>query len=52
MKIEKGERKIMNKKQCPQDDDWKYIPILHGVFSTRTDYDGNTIEKDMIDFYE
>ncbi len=42
----------MNKKHSPQYDDWKYKPILNGVFSTRTDYDGNKIEQDVIDFYE
>jgi len=42
----------MKKKQSLQDDDWKYKPILRGAFSTRTDYDGNRIEQDMIDTYE
>jgi hypothetical protein len=42
----------MKKNQSSQDDDWKYKPILCGVFSTRTDYDGNRIEQDMIDSYE
>jgi hypothetical protein len=42
----------MNKKRSPQDDEWKYKPILNGVFSTRTDYDGNGIEQDVIDSYE
>lgn len=42
----------MIKKNSLKDDDWKYKPILSGVFSTRTDYDGNRIEQDMIDSYE
>ena len=42
----------MNKKQSPKDDDQKYKPILKGVFSTRTDYDGNGIEQGVIDSYE
>ncbi len=27
-----------------KDPDWMYKPILNGAFSTRTDYDGNSIE--------
>ncbi len=42
----------MKKKYSPQHDDWKYKPILNGVFSTRTDYDGNGIEQDVIDAFE